>query len=76
MMENALRFPHTHSHDYDDEDGQRQLAPTGQLLNVRRIIDVTISEQSTLRLTVHQPTAPASTPGSFVEFVFFQKMYS
>ena len=43
MMENALRFPHTHSHDYDDEDGQRQLAPTGQLLNVRKIIDVTES---------------------------------
>jgi len=31
MMENALRFPHTHSHDYGDEDGRRQLTLTGQL---------------------------------------------
>lgn len=42
MMENALRFPHSHSHDYHEEtDGGLGWHSLGGFSIVRNIIDVT-----------------------------------
>ena len=41
MMENALRFPHTHSHGYDDGMDGGNWRSLGSFSNVRKTIDVT-----------------------------------